>query len=95
MIHKNVTIDKVKNVTIIEFGKGTLSIVGGLESLWIKEIEPKTPIGSITKEAPYDINEFSPDIRIFFGNKEGFNVFFDHVLKIKEHFDNEVVESVI
>jgi len=88
MIHKNIKYGNVEYVTVIEFGKGTLSIVDAENdehlSILIKTKE-YSPIGEVTgNETSSD--EFKPEIAIVFNNKESFDVFLEFVENIKTKF---------
>jgi len=80
----------VENVTIIEFGNGTLSVCNGTNEnkvLFIKEKE-FTPIGEKGEFIPTS-DEFKPDVAIVFKNKESFDVFYEYVERIREQFEKE------
>ncbi len=82
----------VENVTIVEFGKGTLSVVNGTndgyKSLLIKEKE-FTPIGE-KGEFKANSDEFEPQIAIVFHNRESFEVFKEYVNYIDDEFSSEI-----
>lgn len=81
----------IENVTIVEFGKGTLSIVNGCndayKSLLIKEKE-FNPIGE-KGDFKTKSDEFEPQIAIVFHNRESFNVFKEYVNNIDNEFSND------
>ena len=84
---------KTNNVTIIEFGKGTLAVTNatnkkdGYKSILIKKKE-FSPIGDINSPTK-DSDEFKPEIAIVFYNKESFNVFKEYVNNIDLEFTLE------
>ena len=84
----NAKFGNVDNVTIVEFGNGTLSITNGRgdghKTIFIKEKE-FSPIG---ESGPLlgDSDKFKPDIAIVFKNEESFNVFLEYVDKIKNEY---------
>jgi len=78
----------VENVTVIEFGHGTLSVVNGTndgyKSLLIREKE-FSPIGE-KGEFKADSDEFEPQIAIIFHNQESFEIFKEYVNNIDIEF---------
>jgi hypothetical protein len=93
MIHRNINYGGTENVTVIEFGKGTLAIVNARnkeekrKGLLIKQ-KPFSHIGEV---AGHETNsfDFSPEIVLEFSNREGFNVFKEFVSKIDKEFEKE------
>lgn len=88
---KKLKYGNVENVTVVEFGKGTLSIVNAsnedYKSLLIKERE-FAPIGTKGK-FKVDSDEFKPQIAIVFHNRESFEIFKEYVNNIYNEFSNE------
>jgi len=80
----------VKNVTVVEFGHGTLAVVNGTnegyKSLLIKE-KQFNPIGE-KGEFKTNSDEFEPQIAIVFHNVESFEVFKEYVNNIDLEFKN-------
>ena len=98
MIYKNATWSEVENMTIAEFGNGTI-LIGSSEDaatknklLIMKQSEPR-PIGEDCNEEYKSTDEFKPDLVVVFKNKAGFDVFFNHCLNLKEIFDSELSEQ--
>ena len=94
MILKNINYGNVENVTVAEFGKGTLSITDGANdgylSLLIKSKE-FSPIGEVSGSEKSS-DEFKPELAIVFHNKESFDVFYDYVENIRKKFQTELNE---
>lgn len=89
MVYKEVFYGNVPNVTVVEFGEGTVSIANGKNqdhvSLVMKTIE-KHEIGEVLgKDTSSD--EFEPEVVICFTNKESFDVFYEYVQNIKKYFE--------
>jgi len=84
----------IEDVTIVEFGFGTISIVNGKadkhKSLFIKQKE-FSPIGE-KGEFKSNSDEFEPQIAIVFHNKESFDVFKEYVDNIERQFTEEQVK---
>ncbi len=98
MIHKNIKYGNVENVTVVEFGKGKLSITDGTNdgylSLLIKSKEFST-IGEVSGDEKTS-DEFKPEVAIVFHNKESFDVFSEYVENIRKKFQtglNDVVSA--
>ena len=93
MVHKNIDYGNVKNVTVVEFGKGTLSIVDGANNEGFLSLLIKTkdfsPIGEVSGSEK-NSDEFSPEIAIVFNNKESFDVFYEFVENIKRKFQTDL-----
>lgn len=91
MVLKNINYGNVPNVTVAEFGNGTISICSskgeGYEGLLMKSHD-KRPIGEIGKKHD-DSDSFKPELSIVFRNYESFNVFFDAVLEVKNEFEKQ------
>ena len=89
MIHKNVNYGNVTNVTVVEFGNGTIGISNAFndnsKSIVMKTAEPQ-PIGS-DRQAHLNTDEFEPEVVLFFRSKESFDVFFNVVSKIKAEYE--------
>lgn len=90
MIHKAAKYGNIENVTVAEFGKGTLSITDGANregflSLLIKSKE-FSPIGKVSGSEK-DSDEFKPELALVFHNKQSFDVFLEYVENIKEKFN--------
>lgn len=85
MIHKNVRFGNIKNVTVVEFGKGTLSVVDGKSSsvsnrgILIKEQE-YCPIGEV-RGTSNTSDDFQPQVVLLFNNIQS-------VAVLKEYVDN-------
>lgn len=93
MIHKNINYGNVENVTVAEFGKGTLSITDGANqegylSLLIKS-KDFTPIGEVSGNEK-TTDEFKPELAIVFHSKKSFDVFLEYVENIKKKFETEL-----
>ena len=90
MIYKNKKFAEVENVTIAEFGNGTISVVNGsnenTKSLLLKSKE-FSPIGSASG-SENNSNDFKPELVILFKNKESFDVFYEFVNNIKKEYEN-------
>ena len=88
---KKLKYGNVENVTVAEFGKGTISIVNAkndnYKMLLIKEKE-FSPIGE-KGEFKSNSDEFEPQIVIAFKNRESFDVFKEYVNNIEADFDYE------
>lgn len=91
MITKNTNYGNINGVTVVEFGKGTLSVTNGInpeghKSLLIKQSE-FSPIG---QEGDFleTSDDFKPEIAIVFHNKEAFYVFKEYVDKIELDFNH-------
>lgn len=89
MIHTNVDYGNVENVTVAEFGKGTLSITDGANdegylSLLMKS-KDFTPIGEVCGSEK-NSDEFKPELAIVFRNKASFDVFYEYVENIRKKF---------
>ena len=86
-------LSKTNNVTIVEFGKGTLLVtngtnkIGGYKSILIKKKEYSQigEVNPLTKNS----DEFNPEISIVFRNKESFDVFKEYVNNIELEFNQE------
>ena len=95
MILKNTNYGNVENVTVAEFGKGTLSVVDGCNdgylSLLIKSKE-FSPIGEISGTEKTS-DEFKPELAIVFYNKESFDVFYEFVENIRKKFQTVLDEA--
>ena len=91
MFRKSEQYGAVKEVAIAEFGKGTLSIVSskgdGYEGILIKN-SPKNEIGA-TGVKSNNSDEYKPELAIVFHNVEGFNVFLEAVMQVKEEFNKK------
>ena len=96
MILKNINYGNVENVTVAEFGKGTLSITDGANdgylSLLIKSKE-FSPIGEVSGSEKSS-DEFKPELAIVFHNKESFDVFSEYVENIRKKFQNGLNDVV-
>jgi hypothetical protein len=96
MFRKSENYAAVENVAIAEFGKGTLSIVSskgdGYEGILIKN-SPKNEIGAIGVKSN-DSNDYRPELAIVFHNVEGFNVFLEAVMQVKEEFAKKNLEGL-
>lgn len=85
MIYKNVKYGNIEDVTVVEFGNGTLNLVDrehieeGSRSILIKQQDIKE-IGLVGPKVDIG-DDFKPDLVLFFKNREGFEVF-------KEYVDN-------
>lgn len=92
MVHKNITYGNVQNVTVAEFGRGTIGIVDGANTdghlaLLIKSNEVM-PIGEVGTH--YDnSDDFKPELVLAFHNVEGFNVFYEFVENIRTAFSDD------
>lgn len=86
----------IDNVTVVEFGLGTVSIVDAegedYQSLLIKTND-FTPIGEITGSEK-NSDEFKPELALVFHSKESFDVFFSYVENIKQRFEDELESSL-
>jgi hypothetical protein len=91
MIYKDINYANVPNVTVAEFGNGTISICSskgeGYEGILMKSHEQKT-IGE-TGIKYKDSNEFKPELSIVFRNRESFDVFYNAVLEVKNEFEKQ------
>ena len=91
MIHKNIEYGFCKDVTVAEFGKGTLAItdgendIEGSYSLLIKT-NKHIPIGEVSGNEK-NSDEFKPELVILFTSKESFDVFFEYVKNIKDKYE--------
>lgn len=97
MIYKNIAYGNIENVTVAEFGKGTLSITDGENdgylSLLIKS-KDFSPIGEVSgNEQSSDL--FKPELAIVFRNKESFDVFAEYVENIRKKFQSGLNETVL
>jgi hypothetical protein len=93
MVHKNINYGNVENVTVAEFGKGTLSITDGANqdgylSLLIKS-KDFTPVGEVSGSEKSS-DEFKPELAIVFHNKASFDVFLEYVENIKQKFQTDL-----
>ena len=91
MITKNTNYGNINGVTVVEFGKGTLSVTNGInpkghKSLLIKQSE-FSPIGE-KGDFHETSDDFKPEIAIVFHNKESFDVFKEYVDKIELDFNH-------
>jgi hypothetical protein len=81
-----------ENVTVVEFGKGTIALVNAsnenYKTLLIKEKE-FSPIGE-KGEFKSTSNEFEPQIVLAFRNRESFDVFKEFIDNIETDFDYEI-----
>lgn len=89
MIHKDIKYGNVENVTVAEFGKGTLAVVDGANeegylALLIKS-KDYTPIGEVSGSEKSS-DEFKPEMVLAFHNAASFMVFYEFVQNIKEKF---------
>ncbi len=88
MIHKSTKYGNVENVTVAEFGNGTISITNGGNdnhlSLVMKTIE-KNQIGTVIG-GEISSDEFKPELAIVFTNKESFQVFYEFVQNVAKDF---------
>lgn len=88
---KKLKYGNVENVTVVEFGKGTVSLVNtqndNYKLLLIKEKE-FSPIGEIG-EFKSTTDEFEPQIVLAFKNRESFDVFKEFISNIETDFDYE------
>jgi hypothetical protein len=89
MIRKNIEYGNIKNVTVADFGNGTIAICSskgdGYQGILMKSHEKK-PIGEVGKK--YDnSDEFNPELSIVFRNYDSFNVFYETVLEVKNEFE--------
>ena len=88
---KKLKYGNVENVTVVEFGKGTVSLVNtqneNYKLLLIKEKE-FSPIGEIG-EFKSTTDEFEPQIVLAFKNRESFDVFKEFINNIETDFDYE------
>lgn len=96
MIHKNINYGNVENVTVAEFGKGTLSVVDGTNdgylSLLIKTKE-FSPIGEVSGSEKSS-DEFKPELVLAFHNAASFEVFYEYVENIREKFQSALNSGV-
>lgn len=96
MIHKNINYGNVENVTVAEFGKGTLSVVDGINdgylSLLIKTKE-FSPIGEVSGSEKSS-DEFKPELVLAFHNAASFEVFYEYVENIREKFQSALNSGV-
>lgn len=96
MIHKNIKFGNVKNVTVVEFGKGSLSLVvstngKGRQSIQIKTIDP-LPVGT-ELDLVDTSDQFKPEVVLCFNNKESFDLFMYYCDLIKKQFDEPIPET--
>ncbi len=88
---KKLKYGNVENVTVVEFGKGTISLADtqneNYKLLLIKEKE-FSPIAKIG-EFKSTIDEFEPQIVLAFKNRESFNLFKEFINNIETDFDYE------
>jgi hypothetical protein len=91
MVHKNIKYGNAENVTVVEFGNGTLAIVdaeGDSHLSLLIKTKQFSPVGAISGSEK-NSDEFNPEIAIVFNNKEGFNVFSEFVENIKLKYLSE------
>ena len=91
MIRKNQDYGSVENVTIAEFGLGTIGIVGGVNAQngdvsILMKTDKKADIGS-DREVCSNSDEFKPELALVFRNKASFDVFFGIVQRAKTFFE--------
>ena len=88
---KKLKYGNVENVTVVEFGKGTVSLVNtqndNYKLLLIKE-KQFSPVGEIG-EFKSTTDEFEPQIVLAFKTRESFDVFKEFVNNIETDFDYE------
>ena len=88
MIHKSTKYGNVENVTVAEFGNGTISITNGGTahhlSLVMKTID-KHQIGEVIG-GEISSDDFKPELAIVFTNKESFQVFYEYVQNVARDF---------
>ena len=89
MIHKNTNYENIENVTVAEFGLGSISVCSskgdGYFGLLMKSCDPN-PIGEYGVKCDTS-DEFKPDLSIVFRNKESFKVFYEMVQQVKGYFE--------
>ena len=92
MITEKTNYGNINGVTVVEFGKGTLSVTNGInpkghKSLLIKQSE-FSPIGE-KGDFHETSDDFKPEIVIVFHNIESFEVFKEYVNNIDAEFSSE------
>jgi hypothetical protein len=91
MISKSINYGNIEDVTVAEFGNGTIAICSakgdGYEGLLMKSSE-KRSIGEIGEKYD-DSDQFNPELSIVFRNHESFNVFYEAVLEVKNEFEKQ------
>lgn len=88
MIYKSTKYGNVENVTVAHFGNGTISICNSTNGIFMKSVN-KSKIGEIAGTEGL-LDEFKPEIAIFFTNKESFDVFYEYVQNVKATFDDPI-----
>lgn len=88
MITKKARFGKTKDVTMLEFGRGGIGLIGvqnfGVKCILLKNIKNQqigTPF-----DPGKDVDDFEPDVVISFLNKESFDVFYYYVQQIKASY---------
>lgn len=93
MIRRNDKYGNVEDVTIVEFGYGTLSITNSIandysyQSLLIKSQSAPQKIGSIGGIKHENSDDFNPELAIVFHSEESFSVFEEFVKNIRKEYD--------
>ncbi len=96
MIYKSIKFGNVENVTVVEFGLGSLSLVAstsneGRKSIQINTID-RLPIGT-ELEMVKTTDEFKPEVVLCFNNKKSFDVFMYYCDLIKKEFDETIPKA--
>lgn len=90
MIEKNVTYSQTKNVTVANFGHGSIQMIVGSTTisrqvLLFKSQEPH-PIGSVKKHGFKNFDDMKPDVVFQFSNPESVDALIDQLTEIKNQF---------
>lgn len=97
MIHKNTNYGNIENVTVAEFGLGSISVCSskgdGYFGLLMKSTEPHA-IGEYGVKCDSS-DEFKPDLSIVFRNKESFEVFYEMVEQVKGYFEELQKNAIV
>lgn len=93
MIYKKGQYGEKTDVTIIEFGKGTLIFNSGLgqetdssevhSSVLLKSSKEVLPIGGTQKSKDKNSNDFNPEVAIVFHCVESIDAFMDKILEAR------------
>lgn len=88
----------IENVTICQFGNGTMRICsasakdGSYEGILMGDIDEPQEIGGIMPKVN-NSDEFAPKVVITFENKVSFDVFCIYVDNIKKRFEEKQLKS--
>lgn len=93
MIAKNATVGSTENVTVAEFGHGSIQVMNAVyddgKMLILRQEEPHDiglPDDSTNGKT---LDEIKPDIILDFKNKASFDVFYEFVEKIRLEFERQ------